>query len=325
MSGSTSPSLYPRSKIVFFIWVLLLLISRTGQAGLFDHSVYDRILHNYVDREGYVDYQGLRDNSQTALQTYLDAMAVADMGGWTKDERVAFWINAYNARVLSIILEHPELKKISDNFELFNRAYRVAGLPLSANEIKHRVLFSEKNPDNQQGPIKGVTVMPVDGRWYFALVGGAVDSPPLRASAYTPENLDRALSDNARVFINDPHHDQMLNGRLHLSQVWKWAAHALEPLGGAASFLSAHIDADRRLDAAALQVSLADQWATAIYDPFDWTVNDVRHRSSGLPKSSEDNSSEPSAVTPPSSPLDTNASEPPPAPLHPAPTDLNLH
>src|SRR5689334_18472280 len=91
----------------------LLVAGPAAHAALFDHSSYDSILRHYVNDHGGVDYAGIRRNAISSLESYLAQLAEADLSGWPERERLAFWINAYNAHVLDLVANKPQLKKIS--------------------------------------------------------------------------------------------------------------------------------------------------------------------------------------------------------------------
>ena len=69
---------------------LVCLGGAVASAALFDHDAFNTILRNYVDADGYVDYSGIRDNSASALDSYIERLGEADLSGWPQDERVSF-------------------------------------------------------------------------------------------------------------------------------------------------------------------------------------------------------------------------------------------
>src|SRR5580704_11844024 len=153
---------------------LFLACSIPAIAGLFDHSSYNAVLHHYVDDEGLVDYDSIRLNSLTALESYFERLADASPAGWSTAERLAFWINAYNARVLYLVSQRPDLKKISDDPTLFDLPFKVAGHLLTLNDIEHRILRGATNTKNGKGPLQGLSLAKIDPRIHFALVNGTV-------------------------------------------------------------------------------------------------------------------------------------------------------
>src|SRR5581483_11399781 len=94
-------------KCIGFYLLLSAAAAAPCRAALFDHSAYDAILRHYVDSDGNVNYAAIRENSQSALDSYLESLAEVDLAGWPQNERLAFWINAYNARTIQLILARP--------------------------------------------------------------------------------------------------------------------------------------------------------------------------------------------------------------------------
>jgi hypothetical protein len=256
--------------------VCLVVLASQASAALFDHSSYDAVLRHYVDDEGGVNYASVRDNSLSALESYFERLGDADLAGWPYPERLAFWINAYNARVLYLVAQKPNMKKISSDFELLNQPFKVAGVMLSANDIEHRILRGTTNPDNKKGPIPGLTLDKRDPRVLFSLVCGAVDSPPLHNFAYTAENVDDTLYSNAKHVANSSKYVDIVDGRLKLSSLFKWYAKDFDSAGGVAAYLKDQITAEKRGDADTIQGLLIADFKNAEYG-FDWTVNDQKN------------------------------------------------
>ena len=243
-------------------------------AAMFNHSAFDAILQHYVGSDGFVDYGEIRENAASGLESYLEQLKDVDLAGWQKNERLAFWINAYNAIAMEAIVRRPKLKKISDDFDFMNEPVRVGGRNVSMNDIKFRVLLNRTNPDNKKGPIDGVSIDPPDPRALFALSCGAVGDAPLRNSAYTDDNVDTALEIAAKNYVNSQDHVALDNGHLVLSRLFRSHRRDFESLGGVAAYISSLIDPDRRSDAEYVKGLLKTNLDKTVYQ-FDWTVDDV--------------------------------------------------
>jgi hypothetical protein len=239
-------------------------------AETFDHSAFDKILRRFVSPEGLVDYDGLRKTGAENLQKYLLDLEKANPAPWSGPEKLAFWINAYNAQMIRIILNRPKMKKVSEDFGLFDLKFPVAGGNYSLNDIEHRILRGKKNP------LPGVTLEKFDPRIHFALVCAAMDCPKLVKFAYTAENIEATLKENASAFANDPKHLSTQNGRLRISSLMKWYAEDFEAEGGAAAYLSKLTDPAKRPDAVQIDALLSKEFDKAVYE-YDWTVNDVKN------------------------------------------------
>ena len=253
----------------------LALLPSALQAA-FDHSAYDKILRRYVNEAGLVNYQALRQNALPDLQGYLQRVAQADLKGASYQEKLAFWINAYNAHMIQHILNNPKLKKVSENFGLFDLPVQAAGLKVSLNDIENRIIRGKVNSKNKQGPLPGVTLEKLDPRIHFALVCAAVDCPKLRHFAYTPQNVEATLQENAVIFANSPKHVSVQKGRLRLSTLMQWYGEDFNALGGVPAYLAKLTDPQKRPDEAQVDELLRTAFGKAAYE-YDWTVNDVNN------------------------------------------------
>ena len=144
-----------------------------------DHTAWSELLGRYVDQAGLVAYGRWRETFADVerLRDYLTHLEQADLSQpASKSQRLAFWINAYNA--LSI---QKTLSPSRDGAGL-----RIGGIQLSPDQIEQR-LRDEGDP-----------------RIHFALVCGARGCPRLLNRAYTPADLDAQLESNGRDFFADP-------------------------------------------------------------------------------------------------------------------------
>lgn len=158
----------------------------------FDHSLLDALLKKHV-RGGLVDYDGLAKAPE--LPRYLDALSRADVAALPDKERLAFWINAYNAYTLHLINKHGERESIRNINKTLGvvkakgpwqeEIVRAGGRVLSLDDVEHGIVRKEFQ----------------EPRIHFALVCAAVSCPPLRTEAYTGEALFAQLQDQARVFL----------------------------------------------------------------------------------------------------------------------------
>lgn len=249
-------------RIIFFG---LPLLAAPLWAASFDHSAYDAILRKYVNDEGWVDYEMIRRNARKDLDGYLARLAEASLEGWRYEEKLAFWINAYNAHMIENILNHPEMKKVSENFVLFDIPFKVAGGNYTLNDIESRI-------------------RKFDPRIHFALVCAAVSCPKLQNFAYTADNLEATLQAAAVRFAYLSKHVAIVKGRLRLSSLLKWYKDDFTDVGGVPLYLSRLLKLTHRPDVGAIEELLKTQFDKADYE-YDWTVNDIRNAKKAAPTS----------------------------------------
>ena len=178
----------------------------------FSYEDYDTVVKTYVNNSGLVSYTSLQANRQILdkFSAAVGAVAPSTYHSWSKNEQLAFLINAYNAFTLQSIIDQSPLKKsIKDIPGVWGRnKFQIAGQSKTLDDIEHKTIRVDFN----------------EPRIHVALVCAAMSCPPLRNEAYTSENLDAQLDDQVRKFIASPQGfriDRQKN-RVYLSSIFKW-------------------------------------------------------------------------------------------------------
>lgn len=190
-----------------------------ARASVLDDDLYApwaRVLSGYVDDEGLVDYAGLKAAGFADLEAFMTAIATVDPTSFATDaERMAFWINAYNAVVIWQVVERYPLDSVRDVGSLwgliggfFKQKYPVAGAPMSADNIEHDTLRARFD----------------DERIHWALVCAAFGCPRLVKQPYRAETLDEMLKRQSYEFLSQPRGLQLdrANRTLYLSSYFDW-------------------------------------------------------------------------------------------------------
>lgn len=165
----------------------------------------------------------------------------------TREERLAFWINTYNALVLDGIAALRIRGSVWEVTHFFSRvSYRIAGQLFSADEIEHGILrgnrpnpLSGAVPFGTGDPRQAHAITPLDPRIHFAISCGARSCPRVRT--YHALELDAELDAATRAFVNQ---EVTLDGQtLMASPILKWfAADFADFAGGLAGFLATYLD-----------------------------------------------------------------------------------
>ena len=228
-----------------------------------DHSAYDALLRKYVDDNGYVDYSAWKSSStdRKSLKMYLDQLSSASRSQpATRQSRLAFWINAYNAVTLQGILQVYPTTSIRDHtsrlggYNIWKHLrLRVDGAAYSLEQIENGILLKMDEP-----------------RIHFAIVCASVGCPRLLNEAYAADRLEEQLTLNSKDFFS---RDQNLRvdtaaDVIYLSSILSWYA---DDFGDSQS---ARLDYLRPyLPAGAITV--ADSPETRVkYLDYDWNLND---------------------------------------------------
>ncbi len=186
----------------------------------FDHSfaVYATVLKQYAGDTG-VDYARLKQDrgSLDRAVAELDSPAARGEAGWSRERRLAFWINAYNLLTLRAIVDHYPIQ--SAWFTLLPRnsirqidgvwtrlTWQVAGRPVTLDDIEHKIL------------------RPVfkDARVHFAINCASVSCPPLSIEPYRDQALDSQLDAAARRYLGSPDGLRLDGDTMRVSSILDW-------------------------------------------------------------------------------------------------------
>lgn len=199
------------------IAVLLFLASGLPLAAASpDPAAFDAVLAARA-RGGGFDYRGATGQDRKRLAAYLSNLGDADPAKMSADEKGAFFINAYNAMTIAIVLDRYPVKSIMD----IDGAFRT---------IRRRIGREMRTLDDIENQLRDRR----DARIHFAIVCAAKSCPPLAAKAYRADGLPAALDAQARLFVNDPSRNVLdrAGGRLALSKIFDWNRKEFERDGG---------------------------------------------------------------------------------------------
>lgn len=251
--------------------VFLLLHAAPATAQSFDHSAFDRLLRAHVTADGLVNYDAFDRSPE--FRAYKAALAGAEIAALPPAERLALWINAYNAYTIDLINKHDERSSIRN----INRTLgflkgkgpwsepiaRVGGTTYTLDQIEHEIIRQRFR----------------EPRIHFALVCAAVGCPPLRREAYDGARLDAQLDEQARTFLlRSPGKNRVDRERriAYLSPIFRWfpedfGADTRELLAYLAAFFPAGPEREL-LERGDLRIAYTD---------YDWTLNSQNHASNG--------------------------------------------
>jgi len=213
--------------IKYSCFVLLFLSSAscngvdapTSNSPVPSHELWDQLLKKYVNEDGRVNYKGFKKDEEK-LKEYLSILSKSapDPASWSNDDRLAYWINAYNAFTIALILENYPVKSIKDigsgplitfvNSPWDIKFIEIGDEKYDLNNIEHGIIRKDFN----------------DPRIHFALVCAAKSCPELRKEAYTGARLNKQLEEEAIAFINDPVRNRISKDKAVVSKYFTWYA-----------------------------------------------------------------------------------------------------
>lgn len=189
-----------------FLIFSLLLCFCSANAQTLDHSKWTEILQLHVSNTGKVNYKELLSNREP-LNKYLEVLALnAPKNNWSNDEKMAFWINAYNAYTIQLILDNYPTESIKDISDPWGQTFfKIGNKMMSLNTIEHKIL-------RPMG----------DSRIHFAIVCASESCPKLLNCAYEAESLTNQLDQAAKEFINDASKNNLTPSNITMSKIFKW-------------------------------------------------------------------------------------------------------
>lgn len=229
-----------------------------------DHSAWDTLLQRYVDASGMVDYASWKASAadQQALDAYLAQLSEARLSQQSsRQSRLAYWINAYNAvTVKGILREYPTTSIRNHTAKLLgyniwkDLQLVVEGNRYSLEQIEHEILRKMDEP-----------------RIHFAIVCASIGCPRLLNRAYVAEQLEEQLTANAKAFFSDRTKFQydVQRRTIAVSPILKWFAEDFGPTqADQLRRIAAHLP-----DAASRQIAESGS-ARISYLDYDWGLND---------------------------------------------------
>jgi hypothetical protein len=158
------------------------------------HQPLDQILDVNV-RDGFVYYRALQ-SSRGALDRYIASLNVpqATYTGWSREAKMSFWVNAYNAVVLQTVISRYPIRGGSSAYP----ASSIRQIPGAFDQLKHTVAGRSLTLDEIEK-----TVLPEfnEPRLVLALGRGAVGSGRLRSEAYSAARLPQQLESIESEFV----------------------------------------------------------------------------------------------------------------------------
>ncbi len=173
------------------------------------HESWDKLLRQYVSETGKVNYSGFKKD-KAKLESYLDILQKnPPQNDWSRAEKMAFWINAYNAFTVKLIVDNYPISSIMklDGGKPWDRKWiNIGGKTYSLNNIENDILRPQFK----------------DPRIHFAVNCAAKSCPPLLNRAWTAANLESNFEKQARAFINNPGFNKISEKEVEVSKIFDW-------------------------------------------------------------------------------------------------------
>jgi hypothetical protein len=186
---------------LFFITVISGTI--LGQSPFFDAT--DNFMSTYAEG-GLIDYKSIRSD-QSKLNELVEMIGSFQLEDKPDNEKLAFYINAYNVLVIKQVVDNYPVKSPMDVSGFFDKTgFDVAGQSLTLNQIENDVIRPTFN----------------DARIHFVLVCGAMDCPPIVDFAYVPDKIYDQMEKQTKLALNDDSFIKVKNNAVEFSEIFKW-------------------------------------------------------------------------------------------------------
>lgn len=173
--------------ILFMFFSVITSFGQQKEVEHVKHDIWNELLQKHVDAAGKVDYEGFK-NEEARLDEYLELIGENEARPqWTSDERKAYWINAYNAFTIKMILEKYPVQSVKDVADkpFDKRFIKIGKLTHTLNEIENKILRKQFD----------------DARIHFGINCGANSCPKLNNKAFTMFNVDKELDRLTKEFM----------------------------------------------------------------------------------------------------------------------------
>ncbi|MCP4903788.1 MAG: DUF547 domain-containing protein [bacterium] len=205
-----------------------------------------------------VNYESLKKSSDWEQLTLQVRRAKPSQ--LARNERIAYWINAYNILTIDLVLKHYPVESIRDIGSFFFPVWdktvaTIEGREISLGFIEHEILRKLDEP-----------------RIHAAIVCASTSCPPLSRTPFHADALDQELNTAMRVWLASSEKAIAIdraNHRIRLSAIFDWFEEDFRSRGGVLSAIAPHVSNE---DAEWLRGSGRD--ATIRYFDYDWTLND---------------------------------------------------
>lgn len=209
------------------------------------HEDFDILLKKHVSTSGKVDYKGFKED-KPALENYITWLSDNTPTAQTpKNEKLAYWINAYNALTLKLILDNYPLPKITnlDGGKTWDvKRFTLGGKKYSLNDIENTIIRPMGEP-----------------RIHFALNCAANSCPPLFNEAFVASKLNEQLESRTKKFVNDSKANSLKGNDIKISNIFNWYG---KDFGNVLNFINKYADVKVKSD---VKIGFGE---------YDWRLNE---------------------------------------------------
>ncbi len=192
--------------LILMCSTLLVSYSQTNKVSAkIIHNNWDLLLKKHVDFTGSVNYKSFLNDAGKVSNYLVYLSQHAPREDWITSEKIAYYINLYNAATIHLILKNYPLNSIKDLENPWKKPFiKLGDSMVSLNSIEHEYLRNFNEP-----------------RIHFAINCASISCPKLLNEAFTAQNLEEQLEEATYQFINSEH-NLITEEAVSLSKIFKW-------------------------------------------------------------------------------------------------------
>lgn len=213
-------------------------------------SIFQELLKRNVSNDGIIDYKSFK-NEEEQLNKYLLYLENTDPDiNWSKNKQKAFWVNAYNAYTIKLILKYYPLKSITDITLEDKNAWKIpfakiGGKNFTLDFIEHEILRKKF----------------FDPKIHVGVNCASLSCPKLANFIFTEENVNEKLSLLMKMFINDSTRNKISSNEIQISEIFKWFREDFTKNNSLIQYLNKYSDIE------------IEPNAKISYLPYNWSLN----------------------------------------------------
>lgn len=224
-----------------------------------DYSLFTQVLRDHV-KAGVVNYKGIKADKRFA--DFIEILQKTNPNAISRKNRLAFWINTYNAFVLKVVVDQYPIKSLMSKTAYalgksnFHKKYvTINGMQYSLNDVENDIIRPMGDP-----------------RVHFSINCAAKSCPPLRSEAYEPGRLGEQMDEQARQFINNPEKNRFDFAKKEalVSKIFDWFEEDFKKYDkGVPAFMSRYLPPEQ-----GKQLLAAGKEFKIKHDEYNWDLNE---------------------------------------------------
>ena len=215
----------------------------------FDHSIFNNLLSENISENGDTNYKGFIKN-KSVFKIYLTNLSEnLPKENWSKEDKLAYWMNTYNAFTIKLIIDNYPTKSIKDIKNAWDsRFFKLGEKWYNLNDIEHKTLRKMNDP-----------------RIHFGINCASFSCPPLLNRAFTAATVNNDLDYLAHQFINDHKRNVISENSIQISKIFQWFSKDFKTEGSLIDYLNKYSDITIKSN------------AKKSFKKYDWSLNEVHN------------------------------------------------